>query len=193
MTGDPDRMSIPGNKVILRAIEEEDLPQLHIWANDEVLWANLGGWRFPSSFDSLRAWFEGLKGDTLNQRFAIEARADKRLIGTANLVNIDWKNNNAFHGMMLGAEGDRGKGYGCDTVMAIMRYAFDEMHLERLDTDIIEHNEASYALYVGKCGWKEEGRLRRWHFRQGRYWDKFVIGVTRDDYAALAEASQYWR
>ena len=66
-------MSIPGRKVRLRAVEEADLPQLHAWANDEVLWSNLGGWRFPTSFDSIRTWFAGLKSDPANLRLVIEA------------------------------------------------------------------------------------------------------------------------
>jgi len=185
-------MSVPGRKVRLRAVEEADLPTLHVWANDEALWANLGGWRFPSSLDSTKAWFAGLKNDPHNHRWVIEAIDGGQLIGTANLVDIDWKNRNAFHGMLLGPAAARGRGYGLDTVMAVMRYAFDELGLERLDGDIIEYNEASHRLYVGKCGWKEEGRRRRWHYRQGRFWDKVLVGVTRDDYAAVAEASLYW-
>jgi RimJ/RimL family protein N-acetyltransferase len=185
-------MSIPGNKVRLRAVEEADLPQLHVWANDEDLWANLGGWRFPSNFESLKAWFAGLASDPLNHRFVIETKEERQVIGTANLVSIDWKNRNATHGMLLGSADMRAKGYGLDTVMAVMRYAFDELNLERLDTDIIEYNAASLALYIGKCGWTEEGRMRRWHFRQGRYWDKVIVGVTRDDYAAIAKSTAYW-
>lgn len=175
-------MNIVGDRIVLRAIEEADLPQLHRWANDPEIWQNLGGWHFPSSFDSMKQWFAGLKNDPLNHRFAIETIADRQLIGTANLVSIDWKNNHAFHGMMLGPTAVRRQGYGRDTVTAIMRYAFDELHLERLDSDIIEYNEASLGLYVGACGWQVEGRQRRWHFRKGRYWDRILVGVTRDDY-----------
>jgi RimJ/RimL family protein N-acetyltransferase len=183
---------ILGKVVGIRAVEEADLPLLHQWANDAEIWSNLGGWRFPSSFDSIEQWFAGLKNDQLNHRWVIQTMDEPRVIGTTNLVNIDWKNNHAFHGMMLGPVDLRGRGYGRDTVMAVMRYAFDELHLERLDGDIIEYNEASLRLYVGRCGWKEEGRQRRWHFRGGRYWDKIVVGVTRDDYAALADATAYW-
>ncbi|ODT64086.1 MAG: GNAT family N-acetyltransferase [Phenylobacterium sp. SCN 69-14] len=185
-------MSIPGRTVRLRAVEEADLPQLQAWANDEALWSNLGGWRFPTSFDSIRTWFAGLKSDPANLRLVIEALEGGALLGTANLVDIDWKNRHATHGVMLGDPAMHGRGYGFDTVMAVMRYAFDELNLERLDSDIIEYNQPSYRLYVGKCGWTEEGRQRRWHFRQGRYWDKILIGVTRDDYAALARSSGYW-
>ena len=173
-------------------MEERDLPLLHGWANDEALWANLGGWRFPSAFEATKAWFASLPADKLNQRFVIEAKADGAVIGTANLVDIDWKNRHALHGMMLGPADLRGRGFGRDTVMAIMRYAFDELGLERLDGDIIEYNEASYRLYVGKCGWREEGRQRRWHFRGGRFWDRIIVGVTRSDYADLVAATGYW-
>jgi RimJ/RimL family protein N-acetyltransferase len=185
-------MSIPGKRVHLRAVEESDLPLLHAWANDEVLWSSLGGWRFPSSFDSAKAWFAGLKSDALNHRFVVETNDDAQVIGLANLVGLDWKNRHAEHGMQVSSADDRGKGYGQDTVMAVMRYAFDELGLERLDTDIIEFNEASLRLYIGKCGWREEGRQRRWHYRLGRFWDRILVGVTRDDYAELVRTTGYW-
>jgi len=184
-------LNILGRKVVLRAMEEEDLPTLHKWANDPEIWYLLGGWHFPGSMETERRWFESLQTDSLNQRFAIQA-PDLGLIGTANLVDIDWKNNHASHGMMLGDKAVRGKGYGTDTIMAIMRYAFEELHFERLDTGIIEYNTASLHAYCRKCGWKEEGRLRKWFFRRNRYWDKVVVGVTRDDYFALVAENHYW-
>ncbi|RYG38461.1 MAG: N-acetyltransferase, partial [Burkholderiales bacterium] len=109
-----------------------------------------------------------------------------------NLVSIDWKNRNAFHGMMLGDPDVRGKGIGTDTIMAMMRYAFDEMGLMRLDTDMVEYNAQSLGVYIGKCGWIEEGRRPGWFFRGGRCWDKVLVGITRDRYREFAEASGYW-
>ena len=47
---------IVGRKIRLRAVEEHDLPLLHAWANDAEIWRLLGGWRFPSSFNSIRQW-----------------------------------------------------------------------------------------------------------------------------------------
>jgi RimJ/RimL family protein N-acetyltransferase len=184
-------MQIRGKTVTLRAIEQEDLPALHRWGNDPELWNLLGGWHFPTSLRQTQAWFEGLAGDPLNQRFAIDY-PDVGLVGTANLVSIDWKNNNAFHGMMIGDPGMRGKGVGVDVIMAIMRYAFDELHLQRLDGSMVAYNEASLGVYCGKCGWKEEGRQRDWYYRGGRYWDRIMVGVTRDDYRALVDANGYW-
>ena len=184
-------MNIQGKKVLLRAIEESDLESLHRWANDPAIWPLLAGWHFPTSMQDQRKWYASLSVQSLHQRFAIQA-PDVGLIGTANLVDINWKDRNAFHGMMLGDVDIRGKGYGKDTIMTMMRYAFEELGLERLDGSMIEYNEASLAVYTRKCAWKEEGRQRNYYFRQNRYWDKIIVGVTRTDYFALVEENGYW-
>lgn len=184
-------MTIRGKIVTLRAIEEDDLRTLHRWGNDPDLWSLLGGWHFPTSLHQTKQWFEGQSGDPLNQRFAIDYPGTG-IVGTANLVDIDWKNNNAFHGMMIGDPSMRGKGVGVDVIMAMMRYAFDELHLRRLDGSMIAYNEASVAVYCGKCAWQVEGRQRDWYFRGGRYWDRIVVGVHVDDYRALVSANGYW-
>ncbi len=184
-------MNIQGKKVLLRAIEESDLALLHRWANDPGIWPLLASWHFPTSMKDQRKWFESLSVNSPHQRFAIEA-PDVGLIGTANLVDINWKDRNAFHGMLLGDVDIRGKGYGKDTIMTVMRYAFEELGLERLDGSMIEYNEASLYVYIKKCGWKEEGRQRNYYFRKNRYWDKIVVGVTRADYFELVEENKYW-
>lgn len=184
-------MNIHGKKVVLKAIEEADLELLNKWANDPEIQSMLGGWHFPTSMQDQRKWFNGFSASSTHQRFAIHSE-EHGLIGTANLVDIDWRNRNAFHGMMLGDKDIRGKGYGLDTVMATMRYAFGELGLERLDGSMIEYNAASLKLYLEKCGWKEEGRQRNWYFRANRFWDRVMVGVTRHDYLELVEGSGYW-
>jgi RimJ/RimL family protein N-acetyltransferase len=184
-------MNIIGKKVLLRAIEEKDLSMLHKWANDPEIQSMLGGWHFPGSMEFMNNWFKSFPQDLLNQRFAIET-SDEGLIGSANLVDIDWKNNHAFHGIMIGDKSIKGKGYGIDTIMAIMRYAFEELHFERLDGSIIEYNKISLNIYCKKCGWKQEGRQRSWYFRKSRYWDRIIVGITRNDYFELVDSNNYW-
>ncbi len=185
-------MHINGKRTILRAIEESDLSLFNEWGNDPELWRLLGGWHFPVSRVSTKAWFDKMQGDQFNLRLAITTKEDG-LVGLSNLLDLDWKNRHAFHGMMLGNPNARGKGVGLDAVMAVMRYAFDELGLERLDGSMIEYNQASISLYCGKCGWKEEGRQRNWYYREGRYWDKLVVGITRNDYRVLVKSTDYWQ
>lgn len=177
-------MNICGKNIILRAIEEVDLEVLQKWANDPEIQSMLGGWHFPVSGRDQRQWFETLSLNSPNQRFAIEM-VGYGLIGTANLVAIDWQNRTAFHGMLIGDKQWRGKGLAQDSVMTLMRYAFDELGLYRIDTDIIEYNKESIRLYIDRCGWKKEGVRKDWYFRKGKRWDKILVGMTKPDYDAF--------
>jgi RimJ/RimL family protein N-acetyltransferase len=152
----------------------------------------LVGWHFPYSTHNTEKWIDSINNnDMKNQIFAIDT-SEHGLIGTTNLVNIDWKNRNAFHGIMLGNIDTRGKGYALDCVMAIMRYAFDELGLERLDGDMISSNERSINFYIKKCGWVIEGKKENWFYRDGQYHDKIIVGITKNMYYKLLQTNHYW-
>ena len=185
-------MNISGKVVTLRAPEITDVPDLHRWSNDPEIWNMLGGWHFPFSTRSTEDWVKSRKdGNLTDQVFCIET-PDDGLIGTANLVNIDWKNKSAFHGMMIGKANLRGKGYALDALFSIMRYAFMELGLNRLDGDMVSYNQRSINFYLEKGGWKQEGIRRQSFFRGGVYHDKIVVGVTCEDYLNILKVNNYW-
>lgn len=185
-------MNIQGRVLTLRAIEEGDLDLLQKWANDPVTQDGIGELHFPSSMDFHRNWFQNLKNDKLNQRLVLEIPSGD-IIGISSIMNIDWRNRHAWHGLVIGDSSHRGKGYGIDAVMATMRYAFEEMNLERLDGSMLEYNTHSLATYCSeKLGWKEEGRRRNYYFRKNRFWDQVVVGVTKNDYMDLIKRNKYW-
>jgi RimJ/RimL family protein N-acetyltransferase len=185
-------MNIQGKIVTLRAPELEDVPKLHKWSNDPDIWNLLGGWHFPFSSRSTEEWVRSRKDNNLTDHVFCIVTPEEGVIGTANIVNIDWKNKTAFHGIMIGDEKLRGRGYALDAVFAIMRYSFMDLGLNRLDSDIIEYNHRSIKFYLEKCGWKSEGVRRDWYFRNGKYHDKVVVGVTREDYLEIVNKNNYW-
>lgn len=186
-------MNIKGKFVTLRAPEMSDVPKLHSWSNDPEIWAMLGGWHFPFSSRSTDEWVSRRNDSNLTDHvFCIET-PDEGLVGTANLINIDWKNRNAFHGMMIGERNLRGRGVALDALFALMRYAFLELGLNRLDGDMISYNERSLKFYIEKGGWKHEGVKRDWYWRGGRFHDKIVVGITRGDYDEIIERTGYWK
>lgn len=184
-------MNTQGKMINLRAIERKDLPLLKAWSNDIDLQYWLGGWHFPSSDLIMEKWLDRLQTDELDQRFAVTAQ-EYGLIGTANLVNINWKDRNACSGLMIGNRDLQSLGYGTDTLMTIMRLAFEELNLERLDTTIIEYNHASYHLHTEKCGWQEEGRKKNYYWRKNRFWEQIIIGIHRTAYFSFMEKNPYW-
>lgn len=183
-------MNVKGKLVTLRAIEEADIPTLCKWANDPDLQNLLEGRYFPSSLMSHYDWFRNLKNEPNRQRLAVSV-VGIGIIGISSLVDIDWRNGHAHHGLMLGDVNIRGKGYGKDAVLTTMRYAFEELRMVRLNGSRIETNEASRIFY-SKLGWKDEGRRRDYYFRKGDYWDQIVSGVLREDYYEYITRTRYW-
>ncbi|MBU2711166.1 GNAT family N-acetyltransferase [Zooshikella harenae] len=180
-------MNLVGNTIILRAIERNDLPLLHQWSNDPEIWHWLVGWHFPYTQHSINQWWETLHTNKERFIFAIELK-NKELVGTISLSDIDWKNRNAFHGLFVGNKTHRGQGIGFDALYTLMKFAFYELGLQRIDTDIIEYNESSLAFYTKKCGWHIEGQRKQWFYRQGQYWDKYLVGITRDQFNTFEQS-----
>lgn len=182
-------MNIYGKKVVLRAMEKEDCELVRGMFNDPEIENLVVGWAFPISKYGQEKWYENHYGDQ-SFRFVIETEEDGA-VGIATLVDIDWKNRRATHGIKLANKQRRAKGIGTDTVMAIMRYAFDELGFHRLDGSWFADNTASIRLYK-KCGWVEEGVQREYVYKNGKFRDLVITGVLASDYYALIEKNHYW-
>lgn len=182
-------MNIYGKKVILRAMEPTDCELVREMFNDPEIEDLVVGWAFPLSKYAQEKWYEKHYADQ-EFRFIIDTKEDGA-IGVATLLDIDWKNRMAQHGIKLANKESRGKGYGTDTVMAIMRYAFDEMGLNRLNSSWFPENIPSKSMYM-KCGWKEEGIRRNYIYKHGKYRDLVETGILATDYYELIEKNHYW-
>lgn len=183
-------MNIYGKRVVLRAMELGDVEFIKGMFNDPELENLVTGWSFPLSTYSQEQWMKSHFDDKTNFRFVIETE-EEGAIGIATLTGIDWKNRRATHGMKLANKERRAKGLGTDTVMAVMRYAFDELGLNRLDGSWFDMNEASKAMYK-KCGWREEGVRRQYMYKRGEFRDLVVVGILASDYRKLVEENHYW-
>lgn len=176
-------MNLVGNKVILRALEIEDMEFLREMLNDPEMESLVIGWSFPTSRYEQEKWYEKTILDKQNLKFAIQTK-EGDIIGLATLGKIDWKNRRATHGIKLSKNSPKGKGYATDAVMTVMRYAFEELQLNRLDGSWFETNIASKKLYT-KCGWVVEGKVRQSVFKNNIYQDEVIVGILREEYYAL--------
>lgn len=172
-------MNIKGDRVILRALEPGDMELLRETVNDPEMEKMVVGWSFPVSVGQQMAWYDRIMGDTRNYRFAIVL--DGEFAGLSTLTDIDWKNRSAFHGIKLTLNAPKGKGVATDAVYATMRYAFEELQLNRLYGGILEYNMPSRKLYE-KCGWKVEGIYRQCVFKENAYYDEYAVAILREEY-----------
>ncbi len=179
-------MNLEGSKVVLRALELEDMEFLREILNDPDIEKMVIGWSFPTSKYEQEKWYERTITDKQNLKFAIQIR-DGETIGMATLGSIDWKNRKAIHGIKLSKNAPKGQGYATDAVMVIMKYAFEELQLNRLYGSILEYNIASQRLYA-KCGWVVEGKVRQSIFKNNKYHDEIIVGILIDDYFTLLQS-----
>lgn len=172
-------MNILGEKVVLRALELRDLPFLLEMINDPEMEKVVIGWSFPTSEKQQLDWYNKIINDTKNFRFAIEF--ERQFVGVSTLVKIDWKNRTADHGIKLHNSAPKGIGIGTDAVYATMKYAFEELQLNRLYSSILDYNILSQKLYA-KCGWKIEGCFRQNVFKNNEYHNELPVAILRDEY-----------
>ncbi|QQX81813.1 GNAT family N-acetyltransferase [Shewanella sp. KX20019] len=185
-------MHIYGNKVLLRAMEAEDMEMLRAMVNSPEIEHLIGGYSFPVSKEQQLDWFNNVKSNNSSLRLIIETE-ENGAIGFANITDIDWKYRSATHGIKIADFKDRKKGIGTDVVMAVMRYAFDELQLNRLETTIVSYNKASLNLYTKKCRWTIEGIKREAVFKRGEYNDLNVLSILKDEYVSLVDNLEYWK
>lgn len=175
---------IEGNIINLRQMEESDMQCFYEMLNDPSVSSKVVGWSFPVSKVEQNEWYNKAIHYSKNKRFVIATKEDNKPIGMVTLSNIDWQNRSATHGIKLHPSCPKGKGIGTDAVMTLMRFAFEEMNLNRLDGSWMEDNIASEKLYL-KCGWKIEGVKEKAIFRNGKYHDLKITGILQDDYYRL--------
>jgi len=92
----------------------------------------------------------------------------------------------ATTGAVIGEKDCWNKGYGTDAKMALLEYAFNTLNLRKIMSSVIAFNGRS-KRYSEKCGYRVEGRIRAWHFKNGRYWDEMIMSVTKSQWLAAFE------
>jgi len=171
-------MNVVGNKIVLRAIEREDLPFLRELMNDSENEKYVVGWSLPVSEKEQEEWFLGLKKVNDTIRYSIEFEG--KFVGTCILNNIDWKNRNLGINIKL-LNKFKGLGLGKETIQLAMKYIFEELNMNRIEANILEYNEASIALFE-RCGFKQEGRRRQKVFKNNKYNDIIEYSILKEEY-----------
>ncbi len=184
-------MELKGKKVLLRAVEEEDIEMLRVLTNDPEYESMIVGWAFPVSKKDQAEWFANIKNDLSRLRYTIVTEEDGP-VGMIGLRDIDWKNGVASGlGMRIAKKEIRTRGLATDAWMTLMRYAFNELRLNRINGSALAYNKISLHV-CEKVGFKVEGVQRQAVYKNGEYVDRVMLGCLRSDYEAVVAATNYW-
>lgn len=173
---------ISGHKVYLRAFTREDLrgPMLH-WTNDEeVTHFMYRGWR-PARIEELEAAYERTIDSDRDIEFAICCKEKDVPVGVAGLHDIDWFCRQAEFRIMIGDKSVWGKGYGTETAMLLVKYAFEKLNLNRVSLGVNAEDNRAIRCYE-KAGFVHEGISREVVFRNNKYYNAVRMGILRREY-----------
>lgn len=173
-------MIIDNGVVVLRAIEESDLPFLQEMMNDPGIEKLTGGSCFPVSFDRQKRWFESYDQQA-ELRCMIQIKGGAT-IGCIMLTNIDWRNRTAELSQKTKATVEqRVENDLLDAMMGFLNYAFNEMNLNCVYGTVLEYNFLSRKL-AQRCGLKEEGILRERIYKNGKFHNVIANSVIKSDF-----------
>ena len=166
-----------GERIYFRPIEVEDAPALQRWENDPRIWSSTS-LRPPQSVHHERQWVEGRKPAADEYVFGLVVKQGDRLIGLCDLRHISPVDRRATFGIMIGEVDQQDQGYGGEAVRLILRFAFEELNLNRVQLSVSASNPRAIHVYES-AGFELEARFREAEFRQGRYDDELWYAALR--------------
>ena len=125
--------------------------------------------------DEIHAYFAS---GTLYE-WGVARREDDRVIGTCTLASISLPHKRAELGFAV-ARTHWGQGIASEATEAIVRFAFEEMGLHRLEADVDPRNDASIRC-LERLGFRREGYARERYHLGGEVQDAVLYGLLRNE------------
>ena len=171
-------------RVYLDAVRRDDLPRFARWFADPALAAVLTpGIALPLGPEDEEEWFDNMRARRKDGRehvFAVRRLESGDAIGTVG-ITLERDRHSGTAGIAIADPDARGRGLGVEAFHLLLRFAFDEVGLHRVELRVFDFNEPAKRLYR-RLGFREEGRLRDAVFRDGRYHDELVMAMLEGDY-----------
>ncbi len=166
---------------MLRPWREGDEPSLIRHADNYEVWRRLRD-RFPHPYTRPDAeeWIASARQQDPQTSLAIEVQGEA--VGGIGLeLGSDIERRSAEIGYWLG-ETFWGKGIATDAVRAMTGYGFETLDLTRVFAVPFANSSASKRV-LEKCGYVQEGIMRRSAIKEGVVLDQVLYALTDQDFA----------
>ena len=165
-----------GEGVELRRHERRNYKLYAHWYGDEEIW-RLTSWSdAPMRPAAVERLFESRESSAVDDSFAIHRAGEEEPLGVIGLMNVSGANRSADLSVIVGEREDRERGLGTEAIRVLLRYAFEDLRLNRVGLSVFEFNELAISAY-DKLGFKEEGRLRQAIRRDGSFYDAILMSI----------------
>lgn len=167
-----------GKHISLEPLRSDDIDLYLSWFADPDLTRYLLK-RFVPSRECEQEWLRGAATNRSSVQWNIVL--DGRTIGVTAIHDIDWRNRHATSGTFIGDRATWGKGYGSDAVRLRTAYAFDELGLERLETQSMAENLGMHRA-LERSGYHRFAVRRHYSFCGGSWHDSYLFELLREEW-----------
>ena len=143
------------NEVTIRPITYDDTENIIKWRNSEYVNSRFIDRRLFTK-ESHEEWLKTYVEEGKAAQFII--LLDGEAVGSVYLRDIDPDKKEAEYGIFIGEENARGKGVGTKSAKLILKYAFEELNLEKIFLRVFKDNPGAVKSYE-KAGFKKIDRV----------------------------------
>lgn len=176
------------HRVRLRKPETRDLEPLYQQKNDPEVAQCLGGFSHGYSRSDLADWLEYHRQQKNEVLWIIADIETDECLGHVGLYKLDYRIGSAEFAILLGAKDRWGQGLGREVTRFVLDYGFRMLNLNRIELNVLEHNERARRLYRS-LKFREEGLLRQAQYKGGQYLNLVLMGLLREEYTPDAEST----
>lgn len=145
--------------------------------------ARLTGCKSEFSHDEVVGFFKKCVESEERYDFLIVSPEGK-IIGESVINEIDYDIRSANFRIGLFHSTECGKGIGLWAICKTRDFAFEELHLHRLELDVFSYNTRAEKAYI-KAGFKREGVLRDAIKDGDTYADDILMSILEDEWKEL--------
>jgi len=174
-------MSLENNKLILRAVEPEDLEVLYVWENMPSFWKT-GNTRQPYSKFALKEYVSRINSniyETGQLRLMMVAKESGKTVGTVDLFDFDIHHSRVALGLFVAPQ-HQGKGFAKAALQLVESYVFNFLKINQLYCHIAASNKASINMFTKENFTKT--KLTDWIKSESGFEDVFVFQQFIRDY-----------
>lgn len=127
-------------------------------------------------------WIKKLKTKTTEKTWIIKLKG--RPLGVVSLSNINYRKKTANWGFYIADESYQGKGIGSVTLYRLMKYVFEALCFNRMNTWVLEDNTNAIKMYE-KFGFKKEKNNIIQTERNGKMITFINMSISEDNWPCI--------
>ncbi len=185
-TGPLKELQIEGRNILLRYAQESDLDEYFTFLQDSEM-NRLTGSQGEITRDQTAVWIKKISVVSSERvDFMILLKRTNELLGEVVLNEIDSINRSANIRIGIQKSQHRGKGYGTEALIEMLRYGFNTLNLHRIHLGVYTFNPRAIHVYE-KIGFKREGVERDSLYLDGEFHDMITMSILEDEFRSLHE------